>query len=220
LLDPITLKNYGETLPDSTLMSDMRYRMAVLNSRTNIEQFYYCKTRNFFNDKENDWHHMADGGLVDNQGLQVILDQFGTNGVINKAFNNRVLKRLIILNVNAWVESRDKSCTKERPPHVPSVINYTMTTSMDRLSGIRWQNIKAKAKELWTASEALGAGMEQPYCIEVGFRNVESDTLRTQCLALPTSFHLTPKQISLIREVVPDLVSGDNDMKRLEEVLQ
>lgn len=220
LLDPITLKNYSRQVPDSALLKDPKYRMAKLNSGSDIEQYYYCRTREFFNDSQNTWHHMADGGLVDNQGLQVVLDQFATNGVINKQFNARSLKRLIFLNVNAWTLAADNSCKKERPPHVPHVVKYTMTTSMDRLSAVRWSNIQAGAAELWKASQTLGMDMERPYCIEISLRNIKDGDLRRACYAVPTSFSLDSEQLRVLRRAVPELLEQNPEMQRLTSVLR
>lgn len=224
LLTPITLINYGETLPDSVLMQEAKYRMAKRNSRTDIEKDFYCRTREFYNNKSNKWMHYADGGLVDNQGLQVILDQFRTNGIINKRLNDptNVLKRLIIINVNAGTVADDESCTKVKEPGIGAVINYTMTTSMDMLSAKRWMEIKKVTTELWQTSEDAERQSikEQPYCIEINFRNVENTSLRDMCNKLPTSFYLNKKQLALIDSVVPGLVSNDPDMVRLKKMLQ
>lgn len=220
LLDPMTLKNYGTELGDEELLKNMKYRVALENSRENIENDYYCKTVRFFNCKKNLWHHMADGGIVDNQGLQAILDEFRTNGIINKAVNNRQMRRLVIINVNAGTDHSDKSCEKQCPPGVTQVMMYTMTISMDRLSAKRWMEIKNNCHDL---SQSILAGlrdMDKPYCIEVSFRNVSDSSKREKCLNLPTSFSLKPDEIRLIREVTPDLVKQDPDMERLVSAIR
>ena len=127
----MTLINYGEPVP---LMEDIRYKMARLNAREDVEKDQYCRLREFFNNKSNRYMHLADGGLVDNQGLQSIIDEFDTNGIINKRLNDsdNPLRRLIIINVNAGVSPDDDSCKSQSAPPVSSVIEYTMTTSMDR----------------------------------------------------------------------------------------
>jgi len=228
LLDPITLKNYTKAVPDSVLMKDVKFRMAKKNSRNSIEKAFYCKRIEFFNDSKNKWNHMADGGLVDNQGLQVVLDEFGTNGVINKKLNDsqNPLKRLIIINVNAGTEAEDKSCRKQSPPHVPSVIEYTMVISMDRLSGKRWEQIKEMRNTVWKAAldlkgtSANYSNLEKPYCIEINFRNIKDDAVRDECNKLPTSFKLKKKEITLIDSIVPILIEEDPDMIRLKNELK
>ncbi|MGA1790578.1 MAG: patatin-like phospholipase family protein [bacterium] len=224
LLSPITVKNYGTP---AVLKEDKRYAMAKRNSRRDIEKDYYCGMREFFNDKTNKYIHLADGGLVDNQGLQSIIDQFGTNGIINKKLNDRdnPLKRLIIINVNAGVRPDDSSSKYSNAPHINSVIKYTMITSMDILSAKRWMEIKRLCSEVNKAALEIGYStgslsmLELPYTIEISFRNIEDDAMRAECYDLPTSFYLNEDQINLINRAVPVLVEKDPDMIRLKQAL-
>lgn len=225
LLSPMTLINYGKPI---SLMEDIKYQMAKRNARGDIEQDFYSRMREFYNDKTNKYMHLADGGLVDNQGLQAIIDEFDTNGIINKKLNDRdnPLKRLIIINVNAGVDSDDTSCKSPRAPRVNSVIKYTMVTSMDILSAKRWMQIKNKCTEIYKAAIEMGGStrslslLEKPYTIEINFRNVKDDPLRDACYRLPTSFHLNKNQLNLIDKTVPVLVEENPDMIRLKEALR
>jgi len=225
LLSPMTLINYNDAV---LLKDDVKYRMAKLNARNDVEKDFYGRMREFYNDKTNAYIHLADGGLVDNQGLQAIIDQFDTNGIINKKLNDkeRPLKRLIIINVNAGVSPDDTSCKEQGAPPATSVIEYTMVTSMDILSAKRWMTIKALADEVYKAAIDLRDNtpslslLEKPYAIEVSFRNVKDDATRAKCNALPTSFHLKEDQINLIDSVVPGLLDEDPDMARLKDALK
>ena len=161
-----------------------------------------------------------DGGLVDNQGLQAVIDQFYTNGIINKRLNDseKPLQRVVFINVNAGLNSGDESCRKQQPPNVFKVINYTMTLSMDMLSAKRWEELKDRCSEEWKAQmDGVGNLKEKPYCIEVSFRNLRNDSLRNACYELPTSFYLKRNQIGLIDSTVPILISEDSDFKRLRK---
>ena len=221
LLSPITLKNYGDS---SDLTKDIKYKMAKMNSVNSVEMDFYCRSREFYNDKGNKFMHLADGGLVDNQGLQAIIDQFNTNGIINKRLNDRdnPLQRLIIINVNAGVAGTDNSCRKESAPHINSVIEYTMVTSMDILSAKRWMKIKTLCEEVYKSKIDIGEKtkslslLEEPYTIEINFRNLNEED-RKQCNKLPTSFKLEDAQLELIDRVVPVLVDEEPEIKRLKE---
>lgn len=221
----MTVINYGEPV---SLMDDIDYKMAKMNAREDIEQDHYCMMREFFNNKKNKYIHLADGGLIDNQGLQTIIDEFKTNGIINKKLNdkNNPLKRLIIINVNAGVSPDDKSCKSRSAPSVASVIEYTMVTSMDELSAKRWMQLKGLCQEVYKAKIDIGnttrslSLLEEPYTIEINFRNVKNDEDKAKCLKLPTSFYLDTDQRALIDRIVPDLVREDPDMIRLIETLK
>ena len=217
LLNPLTLKNYGEPVPDSVLEQNDEYAMAKLNSVKNPEKYYYCKMVEFFNDKRNRWVHLADGGLVDNQGLQAILDQFQNNGAINKKLNDseHPLKKLVIIDVNAGMYPTDKHSRKRKAPGIASVMNYTMTASMDILSAKRWNEIMEKCNEIWKAKmDGVGQLTEKPFCIEINLRNIMDNQFRNECYKLPTSFYLTKKQITLIDSAVPVLLDENKEMNR------
>jgi len=220
LLSPLTVINYGDP---ADLSQDINYKMAKRNARRDIEKDFYKRMIEFYNDKNNKYMHLADGGLVDNQGLQAIIDQFDTNGIINKKLNDRdnPLKRLIIINVNAGVLPDDISCKSPSAPGISSVIKYTMVTSMDILSAKRWMEIKARCNQVNKAAIDIRGStrslslLEKPYTIEINFRNVKEPSLKADCYKLPTSFHLNQKQLELIDTVVPSLVEADPDMVRL-----
>lgn len=215
LLDPITLINYSQRLPDSVLMEDVGYKLAVLNSGSDSESFYYKRKVDFFNNPKNRYNHIADGGIVDNRGLKVVLDQFQTGGYINRCFNNRQLKRLVFVNVSAWTDKPDNSCVSEKPPNELQVVKYSASSPIDQLSEVLWQRIKDKSVEMWQASEDLDIDMESPYFIEISFRDIKDEYIRDSCYSIPTSFNLSANQIDLIRSVVPGLIEANSDFKRL-----
>jgi NTE family protein len=225
LLTPLTLCNYG---PPLDLSKDVEYVMGKENARTDLNADLKTKSWEYYNDKKNEYVHLADGGLVDNQGLQSILDEFDTNGIINRRLNyaSPPLKRLIIVNVNAGVTEVNKSGGSPSAPSVASVVQSTMVSSMDVLSARRWMDIKEKCIQVYQAHIDRGAvtpslsQLEEPYRIEVSFRNIRDDELRRRAMALPTSFKLNAEQLALIDKVVPDLVKEDPEFQRLQESLK
>jgi NTE family protein len=224
LLDPLTIRNYP---PPLNLAADLTYLSDKQNAREDLTKALQVTTRDYYNDKNNQYMHLADGGLVDNQGLQSILDEFETNGLINKRINYKQspLRRLIIVNVNAGVAPPNNSGRSAAPPDVPSVVESTMVTSMDVLSARRWMDIKTRCQQLFSAKIDVGgtarsyAELEQPYRIEVSFRNITDAETQRKAMELPTSFKLTPDQLSLIDKVVPQLLDEDPDLIRLKAEL-
>lgn len=224
LLDPLTLRNYP---PSLNLAEDMTYVSDKQNARGDLNKALHVKTRDYYNDKSNQYIHLADGGLVDNQGLQSILDEFETNGLINKRINYMAspLRRLIIVNINAGVASPNNSGHSPAPPGVPSVVESTMVTSMDVLSARRWMDIKTRCQQLFSAKIDVGGTarsyeeLQEPYRIEVSFRNITDAETQRKAMELPTSFKLTSEQLNLIDEVVPKLLEEDPELKRLKKEL-
>jgi len=225
LLTPLTLCNYG---PPLDLSKDVEYGLGKENARNDLNVDLKMKAWEYYNDKSNGYVHLADGGLVDNQGLQSILDEFDTNGIINRRLNhaNPPLKRLIIVNVNAGVAEQSKIGRSPSAPSVASVIQSTMISSMDVLSARRWMDIQTKCTEVYQAHIDRGATtpslsqLEVPYRIEVSFRNIRDPDLRSRAMALPTSFKLNPEQLALIDKVVPELVKADPEFQRLQASLK
>jgi NTE family protein len=226
LLNPITLKSY--VIPES-LMTESKYRMAKKNSVEDIDAYYYCFMREFFNDTTNKWHHFSDGGLVDNRGLQIVLEGLSTNGFINKRIHdtNKLLRKLIIFNVDAGSFPTDQTCKKQQAPKALSVVQYAATIPMERLSGQRWKTVKNIGEEIWQTSqspfgneESGYKNLEKPYCVEISLRNIENESLRTECLNLPTSFYLTNEQLNLLKKAIPDLVKNEPELSRLIKTVE
>jgi len=225
LLTPLTLRNFG---PPLDLSQDIEYVLGKKNARTDLNADLRTKAWEYYNNKTNEYIHLADGGLVDNQGLQSILDEFETNGIINRRINYSVqpLKRLIIVNVNAGVAGENQSGRSPLPPSIASVVESSMVSSMDVLSARRWMDIRDKCIEVFKAAIDRGADtpslsqLEEPYRIEVSFRNIRDPELRRRAMALPTSFKLSPEQLALIDKVVPELLKEDPELKRLQASLE
>jgi len=223
LLSPMTIRNFE---PSRDLMSDLAYQANKRNARSDLNEALIVTTAEFYNNKTNNFVHLADGGLVDNQGLQSILDEFRTGGIINSRlnFSTPPLRRLIIININAGVEPGDEISTKSAPPGILPVLKQTLVASMDILSAKRWMEIKKEAASLYQshidrADQASFRDLEEPFLIEISFRNIRDAHLRNAAMALPTSFHLTKDQLDLIDNVVPTLIKEDPEMIRLLQSL-
>ena len=223
----MTLKNYPPELPEDALMAKPEYRMAYLNQVSDINQYRFKQMWDFLNNKENAWIHNQDGGLAGNTGIKRFLDEFRTNGVINKAINNSdmPMKRFIIVVIDAGTKKIDKSCRDQSPPLSMEVIMYTTTTAMDVLSGERLSELKSKMDELWqnaqAAQSSLGFSMkslsmlQKPYLIEINARNIFDEKLLAEFNDLPTSFHMKEKQLETIRKSVNYLLKSNKEYKRL-----
>lgn len=224
LLSPISLRNFGETVPVEELrLQDYEYDRYVLNSRRNVLADLSRIGREHYNDKTNSYIHLADGGIVDNQGLGALLDEFETGRIISQRLADSTipLRRLILINVNAGVSPDNNVARRRESPGVSTVVLHTMVASMDILSARRWMRIKEFVQQLNKAVIDVDpvAGLrdlEKPYAIEVSFRNLTDEGLRARSNALPTSFKLDQEELDLIAEVVPILVAEDPEMVRLK----
>jgi hypothetical protein len=111
------------------------------------------------------------------------------------------------------------------PPDVVSVVGTTMVASMDVLSARRWMDIKTRCQQLFAAKIDVGgtarsyAELQEPYRIEINFRNIPDAATQQKAMKLPTSFNLTAEQLGLIDQVVPELLEADPEMIRLKAEL-
>ena len=225
LLSPMTLLNHGEKKTLEELFGDdAQYRGLVRNSRKDVWADLQRKRREHYNDKENRYVHLSDGGIVDNQGLESVLRAFETGGLIQRRLTDsrNPLRRLIIINVNAGVSPNNDVAKVPSSPGVRYVVEHTMVASMDILSAKRWMRIREHTQELYKpvidgADIPALRRLEMPYTIEVSFRNVLDDGLRLLVNELPTSFALDASQLELIDVVVPPLLLEDPEMQRLRE---
>jgi len=224
LLDPMTLRNYE---PPLNLQSDLNYLSDKQNAREDVNKDLQVKVREYYNDKRNLYIHLTDGGLVDNQGLQSILDEFENNGLVTKRINHHAapLRRLIIININAGVSPPDNSAESAKPPGEVSVLLSSTVSSMDVLSARRWMDIKSRCHDLYSAKIDVGGQtvsyglLQEPYRIEIGFRNIRNSQDQQAAMNLPTSFSLTKAEIELIDRIVPALVREDPEFQRLQSEL-
>lgn len=221
---PISLKNYNTSTPSESLMLlDPKYAAADRN-QTDISQYEFKKMYQFLHTAENKYIHLSDGGIAGNTGIERVLDEWKTNGIINKALNadSLPLRKLIFVVVNAGTEKPDRSCTEQQVPNIPKVILYTTSISMDILSNERLTMLKDKIEELWKAIQQSRAEdpslalLEKPYLIEINARNLTDTKLKAEFEQIPTAFDLPTKQLDLIKTVVQTLLAEQPDMIRLK----
>lgn len=221
----MTLKNHGHPLPQDSLLLDLDYLRAYRNAEADIDLYTHLRLRDFLNDKRNRWLHNQDGGLAGNTGIERVLDEWKTNGVINKAVNNteHPLKRMVVLIVDAGTDKNDQSCLKKRPPTSLKVLLYATTTAMDVLSKDRITAISKKMEDLWQTAHQTRTplvDLEKPYLIEINARNIQDPALADKFNQLPTSFYLDTEQIETVRKTVKYLVKSNKEYQRLLESIK
>lgn len=199
----MTMRNY--TIGDSLMRYPM-YRSAFRNKSRSVDKFNYYRLRNFLNSSE--WLHNQDGGLAGNTGVKRVLDAWNTSGFINTALNNRKLKKLIIMVVDAG--TLDSKIPDQSPPSSLESILYSTYTAMNALSGERWSEVKLKVKKLWKIDTKL---LEyKPYLIEINARNLSDPT---EFNKIRTSFNISNKEAACVKKSVVELINKNKEYRRL-----
>lgn len=222
---PITIRNYTPYYSEAERLANDRYRAATRNAQYDTDLYQYYQLYRFLTDTTNRWVHLSDGGIAGNTGIERVLEEWKTNGLINKLTNGqKPLKRLVILAINAGTEKADSSCVQQEPPDLLHVVLYTTTTAMDVLSAKMFDMLQNQADNLWGyakrvremgISDPALSQLEKPYIIEVNARNLNNEKLKADFDRLPTSFGLKEKQRLLIRQVVDTLLTNNSEYQRL-----
>lgn len=223
---PVTLLNHTAGVD---LSQNIKYVLAKRNARHNVESDLYRKMLEHYNNIANKYIHLADIGLGGSQGLQFVINQFDTNGIINKKLNDRdnPLRRLMIINVNPDMDLFPEIPPTEKMMYTPIfTMESTMSSSVDYITARQLMKIMGYADELYRVAIKFGdttrslSLLEQPYIVDISFRNIQDDGIRAMCNQISSrSFNLTKEQLDLISGVVPTLVSEDPGLIRFLETL-
>ena len=87
-------------------------------------------------------------------------------------------------------------------------------------------DIKTRCSEFTKAKVDVGTAadsykdLEEPYRIEISFRNIKDTGDLARAMALPTALALTADQLSVVDKVVPRLLVEDPEFQRLKEQLR
>ena len=228
--NPRTFINYTQQVPDSVLQRDRKYAAAVLNSENDMDSYLYASYRRYLNNSNlSHYLHVSDGGIAGNTGIEAVINEMKTGGILNKAINSGKLKRLIVVMANAGTEEQSKLGTKKSAPNSLKVVLATTSIGINAISAQRIKIVKDKMNALWQSvlegRDYVGGvdknlkNLEQPYFIEIGSRNLSGD-LKTQFDDLPTSFYLNDKQISIVKQAVDTLMGSNQDWNRLKKSLE
>jgi len=221
---PMTLKNYAPYVAPDSLFKYPKYKYAKMNAQIDLNARNFTHTYEFLKDTANQWLHVSDGGIAGNTGVERVLEDWRTNGPINRAINNadQPLRRMIFVVVNAGTTKPDKSCAKRGAPAATRVLMYTTTTAMNILSVARISDLRDKVDALWQAvldsdgKDPSLAQLEQPYFIEIDAQNLQDEKLEYDFNQIPTAFDLSDAQLEIIRQVVLNLLADNPEFNRLK----
>lgn len=224
--NPRTFINYTQEVPDSILQRDKKYAAAILNSNDDIDSYLYAGYRRYLNEARLSMYlHVSDGGIAGNTGIEAVINEMKTGGILNKAINSGKLKRFIVIVVNAGTEKQSKIGIKKLAPNSLKVVLATTSIGIDAISAQRVKIVKDKMALLWQSvlegrEAAVEAdknlkNLEQPYFIEISSRKL-SGSLKDQFDNLPTNLYLNDKQIGIVKQVVDSLMRSDSDFNRLK----
>ena len=236
LLSPISLWNHpsppGYAPPET-------YVNALKDYDNDRRRYQWAHSRMSYLDRATrPYLHLADGGLADNIGLRSIQVAYReSSGFIRWRINDRLIKRLVIIVVNARTDPQEHLSLRERAPGALAVGLKAATISMGNYSFEtielmkEMEQARRQAQQDVTSCQEildrrcpggprLPALAELKTCfVEVNFEAIADEKVRRRFLDLPTNFHLEPEQIQALIGVGQELLDTSPAFQRLLKAL-
>jgi NTE family protein len=230
LLTPITLRNYagscGFEIPEEIEV--------ILEERDiSKRQFHHLNNLAPYLDADKKpYIHLVDGGVADNLGIRAALDRvlaFGDFWSTLKNFGLEDTHKVVFIVVNAETEVKSKWSLFDKPPPFAAMLNSYSSIAITRYNFetvmLLRESFRGWAEEVREnrcgdkpiSTEPGACGDIEFYLIEVKFDALKDESERTYFKQLPTSFKLSPEEVTKLREVAGRLL---NDSKEFQRLLQ
>lgn len=237
-LSPVTLKNHrpapGYDLPDW---------MKNSLEHPGSDPSQYRRARNLApyhrNKSKHPYVHLVDGGVSDNLGLSVLLDEY-RGGFIQELADVRMdessrterISKLVVIVVNARTKlSTELDESSFSPGMIASGYNaanvavdhhsHAMLELMHETLDIKevaekgYEDLRRLLKTYTTnPPKARGLGGPDTYLVEINFDQIESTKMREELLSLPTTLSLPPQQVDTLVDTGGKLLAKNEDFRR------
>lgn len=222
LLSPISLENHGEGCgyappdwvsvalePGNETVGGDRYRLA-----RNVMSYRDTSSRPYV--------HLLDGGLADNIGLRPVLRSLTTTSgdwSILRMINNRQVRRVVVIVVNAKTHTESNVDLRERAPDLKRVLQTVVGTPMGNYSRESVQRLREVADDFARDYAAAGDGDGLPplafHAIEISFEGLQDASERHFFETLPTTFALPAATVDRLTEVGGRLLRDSPEYRAL-----
>ena len=226
VLSPVTFNNYGGTCGfqypawvRDVANPDNRSRPAARALQR------YREMQDFQNSTERPYIHLVDGGVADNLGVRGVLeslDELAASSAFRGEVGFGVIRRIVLLVVNARSSPRTDWDRRESPPGIVVQLLQSSSVPIERYSYETVETMKDRAeivvwrRELLIARARLAGATEAEaearvpkvtvHAIDVSFDEIPDPKERASFMNLPTSFVLPPEAIDRLREVAGRLL--------------
>ena len=194
----------------------------------------YKEMQDFQNSKDRPFIHLVDGGVSDNIGVRGVLEALEELAA-SKAFRGEigfdVIKRVVLIVVNAHSSPSTHWDRKESPPGIVSQLLQSSGVPIDRYSFETIETMKDRAeiwqwrRELLVAQARLAGATEDEaeasvpkttlQVLDVSFDRISDPDKRAYFMNLPTSFVLPPEDIDGLRDVAGGIMRNSAEYKAI-----
>ncbi len=188
----------------------------------------------FENSKERPYIHLVDGGVGDNIGVRGVLEameELGASTAFREQVGFGVIRRFVIMVVNARSAPRTEWDRQESPPGIAAQLLQASGVPIDRYSFETVEMLKDRA-EIWSwrrelvIARARLAGKTQAeaeagvpnltlQAIDVSFDAIPDPKEREYFFNLPTTFVLPAEAVDRLGEIAGRLLRQSNDYEAL-----
>ena len=188
----------------------------------------------FENSKERPYIHLVDGGVGDNIGVRGVLEaieELGASAAFREQVGFGVIRRFVIMVVNARSSPRTEWDRQESPPGIVTQLLQSSGVPIDRYSFETVETMKDRA-EIWSwrrellIARARLAGATQAEAearvpnltleaIDVSFDAIPDPKERAYFFDLPTTFVLPAEAVDRLREIAGRLLRQSKEYETL-----
>ena len=211
LLTPVTLRNragscdYPGSLVTASLMDDSGRPLARSGHRRLAAAYSDAARRPYI--------HLIDGGVADYVGLRTALEEldarkYGWN--LSSALRNGEITRLVVITVDAWVETPPSDSKSLEAPGMIAAIEALAYRAVDH-SRDPWSDLRA-----WLGRAGYPETTPNTYFIRVAFDGIPERPRRDRFNEIATDFTLPAEDIDALREVAGELLERSPDFRQLK----
>ncbi|UCD81018.1 MAG: patatin-like phospholipase family protein [Desulfobacterales bacterium] len=226
VLSPVTFNNYGGNCGYQypawvRSVADPEHRARPAGRALQR----YREMQDFQNSKDRPFIHLVDGGVADNIGVRGVLEaleELAASAAFRGEVGFGVIRRIVLLVVNARSSPRTDWDRRESPPGTISQLLQASGVPIDRYSFETVETMKDRAeiwkwrRDLLVAQARLAGATEEAaegsvpsvtlHVLDVSFDAISDPKERAYFMNLPTSFVLPAEDIDRLREVAGALL--------------
>ncbi len=215
---PLTINSY----PGSCNYTEPPWVENALNDLdVNPRRYYSARLLRTYQEKNRGYVHLLDGGVADNIGLRGPLTSLTSGDVspsILNELNNKQIKKLVVLVVDAKNETSNAADQSPNAPDLPAVVESIATVPLDNYSFDTLELLQQVLRER-DKNQRLQPGLHQVeiYRIYIGFDQIEDEAERARFFSIATAFDLPKEQVDALRRMGAALLQQSPCLKALLE---
>ncbi len=218
---PIPLQNYAGTCGfERPAFLDE----ALLARRSDPRRFRVAKiVEGYLDARQRPYIHLLDGGIADNIGLRVPLDNVMlTGGIVRRSDDLSLaeIDRIAVIVVNAEVHPPERFSLAASAPGLAAILGSVTDT---QIYGYNFETIELMRESLRTWARELGAARGQTVesaMVTIGFEDIEDESERAFFHDVPTSFRLPDETVDRLIAVSRRLLRESLDFQEFVREIQ